>query len=274
MRPFAFVALALLLSASRPSPLAAQTGEQANLVLTIFAGTVTGHDLWTLARQPISVPDGSGRTDTLRLSRSITSSLVLGAAGTYFLSPHLGVHAELSYMGLPVDGACTALFLNPDIDAVGANLRRNEQLCNSISAQSSSGGAITMFGGVTLRAASRRAFSPYVRGNLGIAVLSRSTIEVAGGYVVGSTVTVRQVITDPKPRRASILLGAAAGFTTPLGPGYQFRFEVRDIITSLDRVTGPADGFGNGPRGSRSYHHFALTLGLGVVLERQRGRRY
>jgi hypothetical protein len=274
MRPFVFVLPTLLALASPPSSAAAQTGSEANLLLTIFGGTVTGHDLWTIDKQPFSVPDASGRSDTLRLSRTINSSLVLGAAATYFPSPHVGVHAELSYMGLPVDSDCTPLFLNSDVDGGGTNLRRNEQLCDYISAQSPSGGAITIFGGVTLRAASRRSVSPYVRGNLGIAVLSGSTIDMAGAYVVGGSVSVREVITDPKPRRSSLMLGAAAGFTAPLGTGYQIRLEARDLVTSLDRVTGPANGLGIAPRASRLYHHFALTLGLDVVLENKRGRRY
>lgn len=274
MRPFVFVAFALLSFAFPPPPAAAQTGSEANLVLTIFGGTVTGHDLWTIDKQPFSVPDGSGRTDTLRLSRVINSSLVLGAAATYFPSPHVGVHAEVSYMGLPVDSDCTPLFLNSDVDASGTNLRRNEQVCDYISAQSASGGAITIFSGVTLRAASRRSFSPYVRGNFGLAVLSGSTIDMAGAYVVGGTVSVREIIADAKPRRASLLVGAAAGFTAPLGAGYQFRLEARDLVTSLGRVTGPANGLGIAPRETRFYHHFALTLGLDVVLEHKRGRRY
>src|SRR5882672_4293744 len=150
MRSFPFAAFALLLLASSPPPAAAQEESQANLVLTILGGTVTGHDLWAVAKQPLGVQDGSGRVDTLGLSRTISSGLVLGAAATYFLSPHLGFHAELSYTALPVDGQCVPVFINAD------TLHRNEQVCGDISGQSATGGAITLFGGVTLRAASRR----------------------------------------------------------------------------------------------------------------------
>ena len=274
MRSFPFAAFALLSLASPPPPAAAQEESQANLVLTILGGTVTGHNLWTVAKQPLGVQDGSGRVDTLGLSRTISSGLVLGAAATYFLSPHLGFHAELSYTALPVDGQCVPVFINPDTMNGVQDLHRNEQVCGDISAQSATGGAITLFGGVTLRAASRRSLSPYVRGNLGVAVLSRSTIEMSGAYVVGSTLGVREVMTDRKPRAASVLVGAAAGFTAPLGASYQFRLEVRDLIVSLDRAIGPADGLGVTPHAARYYHNFALTLGLDVVLENKRGRRY
>jgi len=268
MRPFAFVAFALVLSASRPSSAAAQREEQANLVLTIFAGTVTGHHLWTVAKQPLTVLNTTNY-DTLALSRSIGSSIVLGVTGTYFFSPHVGLNAELSYLGLPVDSDCRGLFYHPDAD------NKNEQMCDNIAAQSPEGGAIAIFGGVTLRAASRRAFSPYLQGSLGIVNYAHSSIAMDGFYVTtAGPQPPRQILADPNPRRTSLMLGMGVGFASSLGTGYQFRLEVRDVVTSLDRLVGPANSLGIGPKASRSYHHFALTLGLGVVLERQRGRRY
>lgn len=266
MRPFAFVPLALTCALSAPA--AAQTGPESNLVLTIFGGTVTGHSLWTVAKQPFTVLN-STIYDTLELSRSIGSSLALGAAGTYFFSPHVGVHAELSYLGLPIDSHCRGLFFNPDSE------NKNEQLCDNIGARASEGGAIAVFGGITLRAASRRAFSPYLAGSLGIVNHARSTIAMDGSYVTAAgPQPPRQVLADPNPRSTSVMLGAGIGFTSPVGAGYQFRLEIRDVVTSLDRLVGPANGLGIGPKAARSYHHVALTLGLGVVLEKKRGRRY
>jgi hypothetical protein len=266
-----FVLAAFALACIVPSSAAAQRGSEANLVLTIVGGVVTGHALWTVDKQPLCVGSTvcSGQYDTLRLSRSINSSLVLGAAGTYFFSPHIGVHAGISYVGLPTDSDCTGLFFNPDAE------NKNQQICDDIRSQASGGGAIAVFGGVTLRAAARRSFSPYARGSIGVVNRSRSTIEVVGGYVDGSgTFFDRQVIADPKPRRTSMLLGGAVGFTSPLGQGYHFRLEVADLITSLDRLIGPANGLGAAPTASRSYHHLALTFGFDVVLEKSRGRRY
>ena len=269
MRILPFVACALL--SAVPASGVAQTRSEANLVLTILGGAVAGHSLWTVDKQPLCVGSAAcgGQYDTLRLSRSINSSLVLGAAGTYFFSPHVGFHAGISYVGLPTDSDCTGLFFNPDAE------NKNQQICDDIRSQSGGGGAIAVFGGVTLRAAARRSFSPYVRGSLGLVNQSRSTIEVVGGYVDGSgTFFDRQVIADPKPRRTSLLIGGAVGFTAPLGQGYQFRLEVADLVTSLDRLIGPANALGIGPTATRAYHHFALTLGFDVVLEKSRGRRY
>lgn len=271
MRSFLFVALAAALVTATPRTAAAQSGSQPNLVLTILGGVVTGHSLWSVAKQPLCVGTSSctGQYDTLRLGRSIGSSLVLGAAGTYFVSPHVGLHAEISYFGLPVDSDCEGLFFNADTE------NKNQQICDDIQSQAASGGAIAIFGGVTLRAASRRSMSPYVRGSVGFVNQSHSTVEVVGGYFDGAgNFFDRQVVVDQSPHRNSLLLGAAAGFTSPLGPGYQFRFEVRDLLTSLNRLTGPVNALGQGPTAKKMYHHFGLTLGFDVVLERSRGRRY
>jgi hypothetical protein len=270
MRSFSFAALALAGLLAVPDHAVAQEGQEASLVLTILGGTVTGHSLWTVEKQPLCVGAAacSGVYDTLRLSRSITSATVFGAAATFFPSRHLGLHAEISYLGLPIDSECTGFF-NPDTE------QRNEQICDNIAAQSAQGGAISIFGGVTVRVASRRAFSPYVRGNLGIVNQSRSTVEVEGGYIESSgQFFQRQVIDDPNPRHTSFMVGLGLGFTTAIGTGYQFRLEGRDVITSLVRLVGPANALGIGPTATRAYHHFSLVLGLDVVLEKRRGRRY
>lgn len=264
MRSFAFVLLALSFASA---PATAQTGSQPTLVLTIFGGAVTGHDLWRVDKQPFTVLNTT-TYDTLELGRSIASSLVLGLTGTYFLSPHVGVHAELSYLGLPNDGHCRGVFYNPDSE------NKNEQLCDSIEGQATEGGAIAIFGGVTLRTASRRTFSPFLAGSFGIVHHPRSTIAMEGSFLSATGVETRLVLADPNPKKTTLMLGAGVGFTTTLGPGYQLRLEIRDVVTSLERLAGPANALGIGPKTTRMYHHFALRLGLDVVLERSRGRRY
>jgi hypothetical protein len=255
------------------SSAAAQTGQQPTIVLTIFGGYTTGHDLWVVGKQPLQlIGSNPAEYDTLRLSQSIAPSIIAGAAATYFPSAHLGLHVELSYMGLPVDGGCTGpAAYRPDAE------NKNEQTCDDIQAKASDGGAIAIFTGATLRAASRASVSPYVRLNLGFVTQSRSTIEMSGGFVTSGGIGVREVISDPQPRRAKVLLGAALGFTRPISPGYQFRWEVRDLVVPLNRLIGPAtagQGAIIGPTASRLYHHFSLILGLDVVLEKKRGRRY
>ena len=266
MRLAPFAVLAPLAFGSVSSA-AAQASPQPNIVLTIFAGAGTGHDLWTIAKQPLEVL-GTSNYDTLRLSQSITTSIMVGAQATYFPSAHLGFHVEVSYVGFPVDAACTGLFYNPDFE------HKNEQTCADIQSSGSDGGSIALFTGATLRAAARGAVSPYARVSLGVVNETRSTIEVSGGFVTASGAGVREVISDPKPRHAEFMAGAAVGFTRPISPGYQFRWELRDLAVSMRRATGPANLLGIPPTASTLYHHFSLILGLDVVLERKRGRRY
>jgi len=271
MRLATFAILVLVFAAT--SSAAAQTNQQPTIVLTIFGGYTTGHDLWIVGKQPLQViGTNPAEYDTLRLSQAIGPSIIAGAAATYFPSAHLGLHVELSYIGLPVNGGCTGpVTYRPDFE------EKNKQTCDDIQAKSSDGGAIAIFTGATFRAASRGAISPYARLNLGFVSQSRSTIEMSGGFITSSGVGVREVVSDPKPRRAKVLFGAALGFTRPISPGYQFRWEVRDLIIPLNRLTGPAtpvSGAIVGPTATRLYHHFSLILGLDVVLEKKRGRRY
>jgi len=59
-----------------------------------------------------------------------------------------------------------------------------------------------------------------------------------------------------------------------LGRAYQFRFEARDAVARFEQVTGAADALLLPPTGTRFFHHFVFTMGLDVVLEQKRGRRY
>lgn len=271
MRPFAFVPLALTVLVA--APVAAQTGSEPNLVLTVLGGAVTGHDLWTVGKQPLCViPSGGGTCtsnyDTLQLSRQIGASLVIGVAATYFPWPHVGFHAEISYLGLPSDDGCNGLFYNADVE------NKNQQICDDIQARAGYGGAVSLFTGVTVRAATRSTVSPYVRGSVGLVSQNRSSIEMAGAFTDGTGFHERLIVADATPRTTMPMFGLAAGFTSPLSPGYQFRLELRDGIVSMDRLAGPVNALGNGPIASRYYHHLALTLAFDVVLERKRGRRY
>jgi len=278
MRPLSFVPLLVVL-ASPPRSVTAQTQGQTNLVLTLFGGAVAGHSLWSIDRQPLCVlatsPGISGaftctsQYDTLRVTRDIAASLTLGASGTYFKNPHLGFQGEIYFLGMPFDEGCTNVApYNADAD------RKNEQLCNDIKAASLSTSAIAVFAGVIVRASPAHWFSPYVRVGAGLAVYSGGTVSLSGRFAQGSTVYSRVVISDSTPRSSSLSAQLGAGATAAISPGYQFRIEVRDAVMPLQRVTGPANDLAQAPTASRIYHHFALTLGLDIVLEKKRGRRY
>lgn len=262
------VALGLAFAAAvLPARAGAQTQSQANLIITVAAGVVTGGDLWTIARQPYCpVFAGGGCAspyDTLRLSRATSSSLMLGASVTYFPGPIVGFQGEMTYLGFPLSDACAVL--NP-----GAT-RQSEQICGNIQGQSNTSGAISFFAGLVTRVTPRRAISPYMRAGVGLVAIDRSTVDVSGA---DSTGRVYGVLVDDSPRRLAVGGVVAAGITMPLGPGYQFRLEGRDVMSSLDRVAGAANASLRPPVDSGWFHHFALTLGLDIVLEQKRGRRY
>jgi hypothetical protein len=129
-------------------------------------------------------------------------------------------------------------------------------------------------GGVTLRAAPRGSFSPYVRAAAGFTSIGRSTVATEGAFTVGGQTYTRAVVVENKPGAidASFLVGL--GITSPLGPGYQYRLEIHDVLASQTRLDGAVNGLGQGPSSKKMYHHFALLMGFDIVLERKRGRRY
>ena len=256
-----------------------ETPSQPHLILTIFGGVSTGNDLWSIARQPVCVLNTSDdncspAVDTLGLSRATTSSLIAGAGATYFPGSTVGYTLEVFYLGLPLDDGCTGVFFNPDPGADATYGPRNEQMCLNISAASPSTSAIAFFGGVAFRFAATRSLSPYIRGSIGIVSYPTGTVELNGTFVQGGNVRARAVIIDDHPKQIAFSGQVAAGMTLRLGPGYQFRFEVRDILVPLQRVTGPASNLGQAPAVTKLFQHAALIMGLDVVLEQKRGRRY
>jgi hypothetical protein len=276
MRISVFAAFALSLAAGAAS---AQTGSQPILVISVYGGMASGNSLWTISRQPLDVlcnPTGACGYDTLQLSRELTTGILAGVAATYFRNPHLGLTGEVFYLGLPLDDTCTGLLFNAD---PGFDPTRNQEVCSSIAGASPSTSALGVYAGVVLRASATHVVSPYVRGGIGFLSYSSGTVEMAGIFA-DTVVESRAVIIDPHEKKLAPSAQVAAGFTTRLGPGYQFRFEVRDVLVPLDRVTGaaPVIGCGNAclqpPTETRIYHRIALTIGLDVVLEQKRGRRY
>jgi len=270
MRRLLFACCAVLLS--HPAIAPAQSGPEPTMILTLFGGASTGHALWHIGRQPLctlsSCSTVTPQYDTLELTRNISSSIVIGAAGTYFRNPHVGIEGEIFFLGLPFDDTCRLLYLNPSDST-------DQQVCDNISAASLSTSAISFYGGLVFRLSPRHAISPYARAGLGLVTYSGGTIELSGPFIDGTgTVRSRAIIVDDHPKSSSFSFTTAIGFTTRISPGYQFRLEAHDAIVPLRRAVGAADRLGQAPTALRTYHRLVLTLGLDVVLERKRGRRY
>jgi hypothetical protein len=63
--------------------------------------------------------------------------------------------------------------------------------------------------------------------------------------------------------------------TAAVAQGYSFRWEIRDNIVGVQRVTNTIPIAGFVPPHERVFKHlFSMTIGFDVVLERRRGRRY
>lgn len=280
MRHSSFVLLAALLL---PTAAAAQTGPQPTLVLTMSVGVVTGHSLWRVSKQPLCVmnPDQvqcSSLYDTLTVSRSIGSSLTGGLSGTLYPSPHIGLQLDVSYLGMSLQNGClgpATYVSDPAASPDTGDVHRNRQICDNIQASSVAASALGLHAGVVLRAAPRGSLSPYLRVGAGLTSLSRSTVAIEGEFIDQHGVLFsKALIVDARPKETSASYVFGVGLTSSLGPGYQFRLEVRDVLATQSRVDGPATGLGLAPSSSKLYHHIALTMGLDVVLERKRGRRY
>ncbi len=265
------------------APLIAQgpppgSGYEPTLILSLFGGVAAGHSLWSVGQQPLCVLgpppnfvcDSTSHRDTVEVGRTVTSSIVAGAAATYFPSPHLGYQLELYYLGQTYDDNCSAQrFDTSDVNQV------NAQTCNSVTRNEPSSGAIGLVGSVMYRLAPGASVSPYLRGGVGLVAYSGGTIAMAGDAVVNSSVVNRPIYIDDSPKTTSLAFQVSAGLTVRTSPGYQLRFEARDAITELAYITGASPGDKLvPPTATKWFHNVVLTVGLDVVLEHKRGRRY
>jgi len=278
--PFA-LALAALCAAAPVAPAAAQSADTPNIVLTIFGGYRMGHQLWTLRNQPFVVIDYvppnldsiSTQHDTLDLAREVTPSFVLGLTASYFRGRHLGFAAEMVFLGMSLDSRCAIRRYDP-ADSVDIN----PSLCATLNGASVPMSAVAFTAGVILRATPGKSATPYVGVSGGFVTRARGTVEMAGAWVdQAGNVNPFTVVADDKATRSDLSAQLAAGIMLPLGPGYQIRFEGRDVYTRLDYASGLADPTQvplHPPHAARYNHHLVFAIGLDVVLERKRGRRY
>jgi hypothetical protein len=262
MRIRELAAVGMALVAAQAAPAAAQrTGDQARLVFTVSGAYVSGRGLWTVPSQP--VPDFP-LVDNMRLDRNITSTFGAGFSGAYFKGEHLGLTADFMLLGLGFRDSC---------EIVGSVASaQNAELCRDIEDRERSAGAVTVSAGALLRVASREFISPFVRANVGLLFSNQSPILTRGFTDDGVQVT---IYADERDTRVSPSLALGVGTTIAISPSYHLRWELRDNIVGVEAVTGPVAQLGSEPPHERRYRHMlSILLGLDVVLERSRGRRY
>ena len=243
--------------------------KQPNLIFTIYGGVGSGHQLWEVSRQTLVYGGStSNPPDTARITRQLTSAVTFGGVFQLFPSGALGFSVDIGYRSLGLDDTCTPV---APFQADTANA--NEILCDNISALGHPGGSSIALGvsGIVRLAPGKR-ISPYARVGGNLAFTTVSTIEVAApDRVVGVP---RLVIGDDSPRRNSFGLLAAGGLMVQVGTAYQVRLEIRDDMSTLERVSGPANPVADAPTEIRLFHNVGLVLGFDVLLEPKRVRRY
>jgi hypothetical protein len=264
-RELAAVTAALL--AAHPSLVAAQaTGDRAQLIFTVSGAYIDGKGLWSVANQPVfqTVGDSLSFTDNYILSRSVKRTFGAGFSGMYFPGEHVGFTGDAFLLGLGYDDSCR---LTPPVASP-----LNQQVCDDIDSEERSAAAATLSVGAVFRVLSREPISPFARVSVGLLFSNQSSV-ITEGVTNGNTLV--RIYDDSKNARVSPSLALGVGATIPMSRGYHLRWEVRDNIVGIERVTGPIPLHGFEPPHERDYKHFfSVLIGIDVILERNRGRRY
>jgi hypothetical protein len=271
MRMKAAVAIAVACLITLSSQLAAQrTRDRPTLIFTVSGAYLDGVRLWSVADQPVSDIGDITLTDHFGLTRDVKRTIGAGFSGTYYKGAHLGLTAEAFLLGLGYDDTCR--LVAPEQSTV------NVERCSSIDERERSAAAVSTSVGLVYRVASDEFISPFVRASAGMLINNQSPLLLVGAAQrQDSGPPAELVIYDDNNTgtrlRPAFALGV--GTTIAAGKGYQLRWEIRDNIVGIQAVTAPIAGRGEVPPHETVYKHiFSLNVGLDVILERQRGRRY
>lgn len=273
------LALPLALTAALvawPASLHAQSRDEPSLAFTISGGLNAGRDLWQVGKQVLRSP--SGQTDTATITRRIRPGLTATLGVSYFRSSHFGVNAEIAFYGLGTEQDCKGpASFSPDTTSF------NQAVCTGINGAHISSNIAAFQVGATYRFLDPQRVSPYVRANVGFGFLGGSFVETSAAIRdpqcnTADNICEVKVITERSPHALTWTMSLAGGITVPMGTGYRFRMEARDLITALPVIDQPAlIGANNQPVSTsfmRVKHIPIFTFGLDVLLERSHPRRY
>jgi hypothetical protein len=245
-------------------PAAAQTHDEARLTVGVAGGYIGGSTLWSVDHQPIINLDGN--QSLLNLHRRLGSNLTISAQGAYYISPHLGYTAEFTYVGLGTEDNCD--FVS------GNNSLPGQDACAALNGSNRPASAVSLMGGVVWRPFSRTAYQPYIRGLIGAAVVPRSTLQLASTFGVELENRL-EIYTEENSRMVRPSSTVGFGISTAANAGYQLTIEGRGTAAVIPVVTGPTLYQGLKPPSSNRLKVFpSILVGLNIVLERRRGRRY
>jgi hypothetical protein len=266
IRRLLFILTALIGSGAFPAVVAAQsTRDQSRLVFTVSLGAVGGSRLWSSSPQAVQFINPA---DTFALGRRIRPTLAVGFGGAYFPGETVGFTVEGFLIGLGFEDSCRHVF--------SSGATAIAEACQSIQGKKKAATSVILSGGTIFRLNSRKLFSPYGRVNAGLVLSNQSSLRTTGQFVNSVVETVDLfVYSDDHNSRVDPSLALGVGFTAAVAKGYNLRWEVRDNITGVQRVTGTIPIAGFVPPHERVFKHlFSMTVGFDVVLERRKGRRY
>jgi hypothetical protein len=257
------VGVSTALLAIQSAPLAAQrTGDQARLVFTVSAAYIPGTGLWAIPNQPIfnQLPP-----DSLFVSRSISNTFGANFSATYFRGTHLGLTADAFLLGLGYKDRCRL--------AAPLQDPQNDRICQDVDAADKSAAAVALSIGIIFRVASREFISPFARVGTGLLFNNQSSVFMSGFDPNDNVVHV--IYDDDRTSRVKPNFEIGVGTTVAVSKGYHLRFEVRDNVVGVERVSAPTPQIGVIPPHETTYKQlWSLHVGVDVILERIRGRRY
>lgn len=257
--------LTLLLALTALPAAAQRRGDQARLSFGVGFGYSGATSIWRVDGQELNY---NFARDTATFTRDVRPSIGVVFSGVYYPNEHWGYAAEAHLIGLGYEDGCT--------------LRSNSgstqlaQICDDINGQSSQATTVAGTLGVLYRPFPWSEVQPYLRANAGLLVSQQSSIRMRGTFVNPDTQEVDYyVFQDKHPASVSPTGALAIGLTAFIARSYQLRWEVKDNIVSLEHVTGTVLFPSDEPTSERRIHHvLSMTIGLEVVLEKKRGRRY
>ncbi len=240
----------ILTFAAMPAGLAQH--REGKVLLSGYLGLATRTSLWSIDRQPLSSLFAASRSqpsDTVHLSRSIGPGVTTGAGIAYNLGTLLTLRGDLFYSAMPVESACQAVYLDPQSSD-------NASWCQDTDGQSIANTSYGFSGSIAARLVPHATLRPYVRVGAGAVHYGESTVAVEGTLLRPSPVR------DPSPKHTSVALVIAGGVGRSAGAGREILLEVRDVLTSLDRVVGTPDSAGTALIRSHIYNRFMVSVGM------------
>lgn len=248
------------------SAVAQRRSDQARLSFGLGFGYNGQSTMWKIDGQELL--DNFSR-DTVTVTRNVRSTIGIAFVGVYYPNDHWGISGEAHLIGLGFVDGCTLRSNSGSL--------RNQEVCSTLQGQESPGTTVAATVGGIYRPFPWTEFQPYLRLNAGLLVSQQSAIRMRATIFGDSGKLVDYyVFEDPHPASVSPTMAIGGGMTAFVGRAYQIRFEMKDNIVSLEHVTSTVPpALLATPTSERKLHHvFSLTIGLEVVLEKKRGRRY